>query len=127
MRLLWIAAITHVFDQESTSTRHRQQGFTRPLVRNVRGAHHQRRAGPPVCKYVDCAQRHVGLSRAALGHNPGRFGLAQVFCCPGNRQRLRGKRLAQKRRNAWRYWILGALQRRIGFENPFAEFDGVRP
>ena len=117
VRLSRVASVAQILDQKGAGARYGHQYLSRPLVRNVRGAHHQRRRGPPIGENVNCAQRHVSLARAALGYDPRRFGFAQVLCRPSNRQCLRRKRLAQHGRNARRYRVLCALQRREGIEN----------
>ena len=118
VRLSRIAAVAQILDQKGPGARHGHQRLSRPLVRNMRGAHHQGRCGPPVGENMDCAERHVGLACAAFGHDPRRLGVTQVLCRAGNRQRLCRKRLAQQRRNARRHGVLGALHRRERFQNP---------
>ena len=125
VRLSRIASVAQILDQKGAGARYGHQHLSRPLVRHVRGAHHQGRRWPPVGENMDCAQCHVGLACAALGHDPRRFGVAQVLCRPGNRQRLCRKRLAQQRCNARRHGVLCALQRRERIENPRSEFRGV--
>lgn len=41
MRPPGIAAIAHVLDEEGAGSQYREQDLTRPLVRNMRWAHHQ--------------------------------------------------------------------------------------
>ena len=42
-----IATVAHVLDEERPGTGYGQQHLARPLVRDVRGAHHQRRCWLP--------------------------------------------------------------------------------
>jgi hypothetical protein len=100
-------------------------GFPRPLVRDVRRAHHQRRAWSPVRKHVDRAQSHVGLAGPALGNNPRGLGCAEILRRAGDGESLRGQRLPQERGNARYNRVFRALQRRIDFENARAELDSV--
>ena len=125
VRLLGIAAVAHILDQKGSGARHSQQSLTRPLVRNVRRAHHQRCAGPPLRQHMDRAQRHIGLAGPALGHDPRRLGFAQVLRSAGDGECLSGERLSQKRCNARRNRVFRALKRGISFENSGPELRGV--
>ncbi len=118
VRLSRIAAVAQILDQKGPCARHGHQRLSRPLVRQMRGAHHQGCCWPPVGENMDCAECHVGLACAAFGHDPRRLGVTQVLCRAGNRQRLCRKRLAQQRCNARRHGVLGALHRRERFQNP---------
>src|SRR6202021_3423162 len=62
VRPAWIAAIAHVLDEEGAGARDGQQDLTRPLVRDMRWAHHQRRAGASLRENVDRTERHERLS-----------------------------------------------------------------
>jgi hypothetical protein len=75
---------------------------------------------------MDRAQRHIRLAGSALGHDPRCLGFAEVLRSARDRECLRRQRLSQKRCNARRDRVFRALKRRISFENPFAEFNGVR-
>ncbi len=125
VRLSWVASVAQILDQKCAGARYGHQHLPRPLVRDVRGAHHQRRRGPSIGEHVNRAQRHIGLARAALGHDPRRLGFAQILCRPGNCQRLRRKRLAQQRCNARRNGVFCALQRRERTEDTRSQFVGV--
>ena len=83
-----IAAIAHVLDEEGAGARDRQQDLARPLVRDMRWAHHQRGAGPPIRQHMDCAQSHVGLASSAFGDDPRSFGPAQILRGAGDSERL---------------------------------------
>ena len=123
VRFLGIAAVAHVLDQKGPGARHSKQSLTRPLVRDVRRAHHQRSAGPPLRQHLDSSQRHIGLARSAFGNDPRRLGFAEVLRGAGDGKRLGRQRLAQKRCNARRDWVSRTLKRRVGFENASAQFD----
>ena len=121
--LLGIAAVAHILDQKGSGARHSQQRFPRPLVRNVRRAHHQRAAGPPLRQHMDRAQRHICLAGPTLGHDPCRLGFAEVLCGAGNGECLSGESLSQKRRNARRNRVFRALKRGISFKDAGAKLD----
>ena len=120
VRPAWIAAIAHVLDEEGAGSRDRQQDLARPLVRDMRWAHNQRGTGPPIRQHMDCAQRHVGFARSALGHDPRSLCLAQILRGAGNGERLSWQRLAQKHPKGWCNGVFRTLERGIGFENPRA-------
>ena len=125
VRFLGIAAVAHIFNQEGSGARHSQQSLTRPLVRNVRRAHYQRGAGPPVCEYMDRAKRHIGLAGSTLGHDPRCFGLAQVLRSARDRECLSRQCLAQKCCDARRDRVFRALKRGVGFEDSGPKLSGV--
>jgi hypothetical protein len=74
---------------------------------------------------MDCAQRHVGFASSAFGHDPRRFGRAQILRGAGDGKRLRWQCLAQESCERWRNGVFGALKWRISFENARAKLDRV--
>ena len=95
MRLYRIPTIAQIFDQKHTRPRNGHQDLAGPFARNVRGAHHQCRAGPTPCQHVYRPQRHESLARTAFRDDARRPGVAKIFRGTGNGQCLRRERLAE--------------------------------
>jgi hypothetical protein len=71
MRRILVAAVPQIVDQEHANSRDRQEGFTRPLLDQVRRGHCQSCEWLSVAVDMNRSQRNQSLARSAFGHNHG--------------------------------------------------------
>ncbi len=57
-----VAAVAHVLNEKSVRARNSEQDLAGPLLRDMRGAHHQRRTGASLRENVDRAEGHERFS-----------------------------------------------------------------